>query len=127
MLRVDEDAVLCDFAETYHIYDIYQLPCRYVSALAAGLRDDSRIRQKLSGLRVTPEVLALALCADAARTLVWFQTKDGRKGRNRPASVYSLFSGETEKKNIRSYQSGEEFMAARDEILRQIKEGEHGN
>lgn len=116
MLDLDEDAVLCDFAETYHIYDIYQYPCEYAATLAAGLRDDSRIRQKQKGLRISPELFALGICADSLRTLIWFKTKDGQKHRNRPPSILEALSGEKQSKkkvnDIRAFESGEAFMEA---------------
>lgn len=34
MLNLSEDALICDFAETYHIYDYRSLPLRLVATLA---------------------------------------------------------------------------------------------
>lgn len=110
-MLLDEDAVICDFAETYHIFDIYQHPCEFIATLAAGLRDDSRIKIKQSGLRVAPELFALSVVADRLSTLVWFQTEDGHKGINRPASVLKLLSGERDQ-DSRGYASGEDFQRA---------------
>lgn len=33
MIRADEDALVCDLAETYHIYNYRQLPARQVAVL----------------------------------------------------------------------------------------------
>ena len=41
MIATDEDALICDFAETYHIYDYRSLDVEYAATLAYGLRDDS--------------------------------------------------------------------------------------
>lgn len=115
MMELDEEAVLCDFAETYHIYDIWAHPCEYVAMLAAGLRDNSRIKIKQSGLRISPELFALGAAVDRLTTLVWFKTEDGHKGVNRPASVLKMLSGErtTERGNgSRGYASGEDFRRA---------------
>lgn len=116
-MDLDEDALLCDFAETYHIYDIYQHPCEYIATLAVGLRDDSRIMMKLKGLRVSPELLALSCAADSLRTYIWAKTKDGKKGRNRPASILELMEtisggGKKETQDVRGFESGEDFMEA---------------
>jgi len=46
MIKLDENALICDFAETYHIYDYRQLPPTRVAVFACGLRDDSRIKMK---------------------------------------------------------------------------------
>lgn len=43
MISIDRDALLCDLAETYHIYSMRGLPARTLAVLAFGLRADSRI------------------------------------------------------------------------------------
>ena len=73
------------------------LPARYAATLAAGLRPDARIMQKLAGAPAPAETLLLATIADAARLLVWQNTKDGRKGRNAPASIFSAIFGRQKK------------------------------
>lgn len=123
MAARDEDALICDFAETYHILDYQAIPCRLAAKLAAGLPGGSRIRRSLLNLRVTPEVFLLATCADALRTLVWFQTKDGRKNINRPKSIRAALCGEREKTELRVYRSGADFDAARARILAEIENG----
>ena len=44
MIQTDEDALICDLAETYGIFDYRQLPADQVAVFAFGLRDDSRIK-----------------------------------------------------------------------------------
>lgn len=53
----------------------------------------------LSGRRAPQRDLLLAAAVDRLSTLVWFQTADGLKGRNRPKSVVErlLREDETEK------------------------------
>lgn len=87
MLRLDRDALICDMAEEYGIYDLGSLPARKVAVLASGLRDDSRIKMKASGVNAPPEILLMAQAVDSLNLLVWMQTKDGHKNRNRPESV----------------------------------------
>ena len=87
MVSLDEEALICDFAETYHVFDWRSLPVRTAATLAIGLGEDSRIMRKLSGVPVTVETLLLATIADALHILVWQNTKDGTKGRNRPALI----------------------------------------
>ena len=48
MISVDRNALICDMAETYHIYDLRGLPARTLATLAFGLRADSRIKMRLS-------------------------------------------------------------------------------
>ena len=109
-MELDEDALICDLAETYNIYDMYQHPCALIATLAAGLRDDSRIKTKQSGLRVSPELFALGVMADRLSTLVWFKTEDGHRGVNRPVSILKMLCGEQEGNNSsRTFSSGEDF------------------
>ena len=60
MLVLDEDALICDMAETYHIYDIKSLPLPYLATLASGLGMDSRIRLKADGLKTKWSTVMLA-------------------------------------------------------------------
>ena len=62
MLAFDRNALICDLAETYHIYDYRALPVTTLAALACGLRADSRIKLKLSGIaEVSNEVLLIQI------------------------------------------------------------------
>ena len=60
MISADRDALLCDFAETYGIYDFRALPAFTLATLAVGLRDDSRIKMKMHGTRITRTETLLA-------------------------------------------------------------------
>ena len=93
MIARDEQALRCDFAETYHILDFRALPARQAAVLACGLRPSSRIMQKLSGIPCDLNTVLLALIADAARVLVWQNTEDGVKGRNQPRSILAMLRG----------------------------------
>ena len=110
MIALDEDALICDFAEFYHIYDISKFPVDYVATLALGLRDNSRIKTKLSGLKVDVQTMLLAHIADNTATNVYLKTKDAAKGINRPKSLLKAILQGEEKKEYREFKSGEEFM-----------------
>lgn len=79
MVHADEDALICDFAETYHIFDWRALPVRLAATLAAGLPETSRIRMKMAGAKITTSLLMQAAMVDRLSLLVWMQTKDGQK------------------------------------------------
>lgn len=64
MLCVDRDALLCDLAETYHIFDLRALPVTTLAALSFGLRDDSRIKMKIAGVKYVPSYILLASICD---------------------------------------------------------------
>ena len=51
MIKTDEDALICDLAETYQIYDYKSLPAYMVATFSVGLRENSRIKMKLNDFR----------------------------------------------------------------------------
>ena len=120
MIKVDEDALICDLAETYQIYDYKQLPPKMVAVFSYGLKDDSRIKMKLSGQTVPSDTLLLASMVDKLNTLVWFKTKDGQKGKNMPPSIVSVLTGKDKTDNNKDmvvFNSGEDFVNRRKMLL----------
>ena len=114
MLELDEDALICDFAETYHIYDYRSLPLQLVATLAAGLRDNSRIKLKAAGAPATQEVILLASIADRVEAFRYGFSEDASKGRNRPTSIVEALYGGTSsgKGGVTSFATPEDFEAA---------------
>ncbi len=118
MLLEDRDAFLCDMAETYHIYDIKAHPVSFISMLAAGLREDSRIRMKMEGQKVTNLDGLLALIYDKVNWLCWTKTKDAERGQNIPESLYDALSGiERKHEQVTAYDSPEAFEERRRELM----------
>jgi hypothetical protein len=113
MITVGEDELICDLAETYGIYEYRAYSPLYIGTLAAGLRDDSRIKMKVSGERLSISQLLAAMTVDKLANLVWMQSKDGVKGRNKPVSVVEQLRGSVKKpKEIHGFDSPEEFQKA---------------
>lgn len=109
-MALDEDALICDFAEYYHIYNIYEFPPEYIATLAKGLRDNSRIKLKLYGLKVDIEMLLLAHIVDNTAINIYAKTKDAKKGINKPPSFVELLSKKKEtKEKAREFNSGADF------------------
>lgn len=120
MIAVDKEALFCDLWQVYGIREPREIPMRKLAMLAAGLGRDSRIRRALSGEKYPLETMLLAHCLDALRTLIWFQTKDGQKNRNRPKRVADiLLEREDEKpeKEIETFASGADFEEARRKLV----------
>ncbi len=113
MIGMDETALICDLAETYHILDYRALPLTTVAALASGLRDDSRIKMKLSGSKISRETALLAGAVDRLSLILWSRTKDGVEGRNKPASILSILMGvqEQEENEFETFETPEAFEA----------------
>lgn len=109
MLAVDEDALMCDLAETYHIFDYKELPCIKVALFASGLREDSRIKMKIAGMKYPLETMVGVAMLDRVSLLLWLQTKDGQNGTNRPESVMAKLLGEQPDKDVVAFRSGEDF------------------
>ena len=108
MIALDEDALICDFAETYGIYDFYKLPVLYAAVLANGLRVNSRIKMAKYGLKVELNTLLLAHVADSSAINCYLKTKNAEKGRNRPKSFVNLLMQEPEEK-VMGFDSGDDF------------------
>lgn len=87
MLKTDKDALICDFAETYHILDMWAHPLPLIATLACGLGDNSRIRRKMSGMKVDTQTFLIASAVDRLSLLVWSKTEDASKGNNRPDMI----------------------------------------
>ena len=120
MIQVDEDALICDLAETYHIYRYRSLPCSLVATFSVGLRENSRIKLKLGGLKASVETLLLARIVDNTALSTWLNTKDGLDGTNRPESVFDAIqnAGERKERDFIVFQDAEDFERMRAELLR---------
>ena len=91
MISLDEDALICDLAETYQIYDSRQLPPSRMAVFASGLKNDSRIKMIITG----------------------------QKGKNKPAMLVEfLTSGEKKQsKDVVVFNSGEDFKKSRIRLI----------
>ena len=108
MIDLDEDALICDLAETYQIYDYRSLPTSLVATLSAGLREDSRIKLKAAGSPVSLETIILAAIADNLTML----RAGFDKNNSKPYLFTDAISGETQKHKTKGFKSVEDFEAA---------------
>ena len=122
MIQTDEDALICDLAETYGIFDYRQLHADQVAVFAFGLRDDSRIKLAMTNSKVPFETFLLAGVLDRLSALVWFKTTDGQKGINKPVMVAQELTGKTKAKESKEmiFDSGKDFEEYRQQILEKI-------
>lgn len=124
MIKTDENALICDLAETYHIYDYRQLPLNAIAVFSVGLKNNSRIKMKMSNQPVDLDTLLLAGISDNLTFWLWSQSKDGQKGINRPDSLVEVITNNQPKeKNVIGFTSGEDFISRRNELLKNTKEG----
>ena len=129
MLAADPDALLCDLAETYRIYDIHAVPVRMLATLAAGLKEDARINKKISGIKYDLNTLMLAAIADRLTVLQWIviQMFGADAGRMPDSILEQLISGQSVKiSSNMAFSSGEEYEMAREKILSGGGDGDAG-
>ena len=101
--------MICDFAETYGVFDYKRLPPQLAATLAVGLGIDSRIKRKLSGNKLPIEIGLLALIADGVNHLIWMLASNSGE-LQKPVSLFETLSGTTRTGDVVGFESGEEFM-----------------
>ena len=121
MLATDEDALVCDLAETYGILDLEALPVQKLAVLSCGLRDNSRIKLKLAGMKIDTQTFLMAGCYDVLTWLCWTKTESARNGGEPPNGILVKLMGIAEPENV-GYATAEEFWQARDTILKEAQE-----
>lgn len=107
MVDLDERALMCDFAETYHIYDYKALPVFYAGALASGLGDNSRIKIKARKETAPRETLLMAVIAD--RLAILDYKISGAKGKP-PQMISDLFIEADESETPDKFATGADFL-----------------
>ena len=119
MIKTDKSALICDLAETYHIYDYRSLPLSTVAAFSVGLRDDSRIKMKLAGVKYSFDTMLLASIVDNLNLRTWSMSEDGRNGVNKPASIVNKLLGreEANSSDAMVFDSGKAFEEMRKKII----------
>ena len=114
MIELNEDALICDLAETYHIYDYRSLPVKLAATLSAGLRDNSRIKLYASDLGASQDTILLAIIADRIEALRYGFSEDSAKKRNKPTPIAEAYLNVREKEATEavSFNTGAELEAA---------------
>lgn len=115
MLKINEEAVICDLAETYNIYDYKSLDLNYIAILVLGLRDNSRIKLQMADMSVTLDQMLLGALVDRLTLLLC-------GGKDTPNLITDIFS-KKESEKIRGFDTGEEFLKEREKILRRLNHG----
>lgn len=109
MIGKYEDEMICDLAETYHVFNYRELPVKLLAALVSGLRANSRVKMKMTGAKIPDDITLLAAIYDRLTELAWMQTADGHKNINRPVRLYDRLTKEDEEPEIMAFDSGSEF------------------
>lgn len=117
MIAQHEDELICDMAETYHIFKMRELPLRTLATLACGLSANSRVKMSMTNQKLTSTETLLCLAIDRLSYLIWMQSKDGQHGRNRPKSILEELKKEDSKPEYETFRTSTDFEAARRRIL----------
>ncbi len=117
MIKKDESALICDLAETYHIYQYRSLPARMVATFSVGLRENSRIKMKLNNIKYPFNTMLLASILDNLNMQAWAMRRDDSM--EKPQSMVNRLLGITETDNREEmvFDSGQEFEEMRRKIL----------
>lgn len=117
MMKCDEDALSCDLAQYYGIYNMKALPVCKVALFSCGLGDESRIKRKLSGYDCTTEQMLLAGILDAINLLVW--QNSGSKRATRPRSMLDrLLKKNHNEDDVLSFDTAEAFERERRRLIK---------
>lgn len=128
MINLDEDALICDLAEVYHIFDYKVLPPFMTARLACGLRDDSRIKLKLNNSPISLNTALLAAIFDRVAWLQWANTKDAHDGLGKPDPILPILLGvkDSSKPDAVVFDDPAAFFAKREELKARINKQEGG-
>lgn len=118
MIKCDRDMLICDIAETYHIFNIYEFSPISIARLSVGLRDNSRIKMKMANIKYEFKDILLMSVVDHLAVLTWQNTKDAQRGQNKPKSLVSKLLEIDKNEDILSFASSSEFEKARQELLK---------
>ena len=116
-MAIDECALECDLAEVYHIYDYESLSPLKIATFSVGLRENSRIKMKISGSKQPLETMLMASAVDILALLLWSKSKDAEHGRNKPESIVTKLMDEGPDREYEVFDSPEAF----EEALRKIE------
>lgn len=121
MVMLDEDSLICDFAETYGIFDYRSLPALLAATLAVGLRETSRIKRKISGMEMSFNDYLMVSIYDRLNWLCWAKSDNGVKGIDMPVRIMDLLFGNENKKveedEYMTFDSPDAYEQARAELI----------
>lgn len=118
MRVICKDALICDFAQYYNIYDMNNHDLQTMAILACGLPPESRTIRQISGQKYSAEMIVQMGILDTLRSIenVYINVHSKRKI-PKPKSIFEILNGNDEKE-IRVFRSGEEFERERERLIR---------
>lgn len=92
-----------------------------LATLVFGLSPDSRVKMAISGQKLPTDLILLAGILDWLSLLVWMNTKDASKGKNKPKSLVEEITKPEKKDDLVKFNSVAEFEAARAKLLQDLE------
>lgn len=119
MRAIDNDALICDFMQYYHIRDMMSEGIRRAAVLACGLPEESRIMRKLRGQKISAEFLYKAAILDTVRSIehAYYQAHSRRR-LTKPKSILGEILGSEKNTDVKAFSSKEEFEKARERFIK---------
>lgn len=110
MIALDEQALMCDLAETYGIYDYKAFPPFMVGTFAYGLGANSRIKMKARGENAPQNTILLSIIADRLGQIAY--GLGGGKGKKPPLITEMFIDIKTPTQQADLFEDGEAFLKA---------------
>lgn len=114
MIKTDEEALICDLAETYNVFNYRELPVFLLATLSVGLRANSRIKMIMNGQACSNDIWLLSTVADRL-AIISYQLQNC-KG-DKPVLLTQMLARVNKDQQMCSFDSGEAFLKAREKIL----------
>lgn len=114
-VKNNEDALICDLAETYQIYDWKSYHVSFIAILAAGLRQNSRSRMALDSVQADLNGSLLAIIHDDLQNLIYVtQSAHSRKKLKKPEYITDKIIHGVHKQatEYQGYESSEDYEKA---------------
>lgn len=105
--------MIADLAEYYGILDYRGLAPSLIASLVVALRPESRIIRHFNNAKATFDQLLLAQIIDGVNLLIWQNTKNGRKGRNKPKSLYEELTKVEQKEELETFDEADDYLSWR--------------
>lgn len=110
------DALICDFAQYYHVHGLDSLPLHTAATLAWGLPMESRTVREMTGNRPGTDKVFMAAVLDSVRSMEFaVYQSHSKKKLKRPQSVLKRLLGIEEaggRDEVKGFDTAEEFNAA---------------
>lgn len=108
-------------AETYHIFDYHSVPLDLLITLTEGLGPNSRTGMKITGVKAPLDTILLARIYDDFQMYLWSWSEDAKTGKNKPESFADTLAGIKHEKELAGFETGEDFMRAREAIIKKAQ------